>query len=215
NGFYLPLPIVVACAVLLRAAARLPERIEIAPAPSTFPLLVAAALAIFLAARIAALASSYRHPAWSRVETPAGSLMVLEPVAGASRGALVDLGRRVPAGGTIASFPEAGFFNWVLGRGNPLAQDQFFPGHLDSAAEEEAIARLRSRPPDAVVLVNVLTIGHGPTAFGRDYLPRLGSFLRERFSTAAVYGPNANPEPRIGDPDFFIEVRVPGAGAAR
>ncbi|MDQ5872400.1 MAG: hypothetical protein M3547_09390, partial [Acidobacteriota bacterium] len=215
SGFYLPLPIVVGCAVLLRAAARLPERIEIAPAPSTFPLLVAAALAIFLAARIAALASSYRHPAWTRVETPAGSLMVLEPVAGASRGALVDLGRRVPAGGTIASFPEAGFFNWVLGRGNPLAQDQFFPGHLDSAAEEEAIARLRNRPPDAVVLVNVLTIGHGPTAFGRDYLPRLGSFLRERFSTAAVYGPNANPEPRIGDPDFFIEVRVPGAGAAR
>jgi hypothetical protein len=141
--------------------------------------------------------------------------MVPEPVAGASRGALVDLARRVPEGGTIASFPEAGFFNWVLGRRNPLAQDQFFPGHLDRAAEEEAIGRLRSRPPDAVVFVNVLTIGHGPTAFGRDYLPRLGLFLRERFETAAVFGPNAGPDPRIGDPDFFIEVRVPAGAAAR
>lgn len=215
NGFYLPLPLLVGCAVLLRAAARLPGRIEVTPAPSTFPPLVAAALAIFLAARIAALASSYRHPAWSRVGTPAGSLMVLEPLAGASRGALIDLRRRVPAGGTIAGFPEAGFFNWVLGRRNPLAQDQFFPGHLDSAAEEEAIARMRSRPPDAVVLVNVLTIGHGPTAFGRDYLQRLGRLLDEEFRSAAVFGPNANPDPRIGDPDFFIEVRVPEARAAR
>jgi hypothetical protein len=215
SGFYLPLPIVVACAVLLRAAARLPGHIEVTPAPATFPRLVAAALAIFLVARIAALASSYRHPAWTRVDTPAGSLMVPEPVAGASRGALVDLARRVPEGGTIASFPEAGFFNWVLGRRNPLAQDQFFPGHLDRAAEEEAIGRLRSRPPDAVVFVNVLTIGHGPTAFGRDYLPRLGLFLRERFETAAVFGPNAGPDPRIGDPDFFIEVRVPAGAAAR
>lgn len=214
NGFYLPLPIVVACAILLRTAARLPALIEVTPAPATFPRLVAAALAIFLAARIAALASSYRHPAWTRVDTPAGSLMVPEPVAGASRGALVDLSARVPAGGTIAGFPEAGFFNWVLGRRNPLAQDQFFPGHLDRAAEEEAIGRLRSRPPDAVVLVNVLTIGHGPTAFGRDYLPRLGRFLREKFRTAAVFGPAQDPDPRIGDPDFFIEVRVPAGEAA-
>jgi hypothetical protein len=63
--------------------------------------------------------------------------------------------------------------------------------------------------------VYVLTIGHGPTAFGRDYLPRLGLFLRERFETAAVFGPNAGPDPRIGDPDFFIEVRVPAGAAAR
>ena len=215
NGFYLPLPIVVGCAVLLRGASRLPRRIHVTPTPSPFPRLVAAALAIFLAARIAALATAYRHPAWTRVDTPAGSLMVPEPVAGASRGALADLGARVPAGGTIAGFPEAGFFNWALDRPNPLAQDQFFPGHLDSAAEEEVIARLRGRPPGAVVLVNVLTIGHGPTAFGRDYLQRLGRFLDEEFRTAAVFGPGAAPPPRIGDRDFFVEVRVPAEGAAR
>lgn len=214
NGFYLPLPIVVGCVVLLRAAGRLPARIEVAPAPATFPRLVAAALAIFLAARIAALTSSYRHSAWTRVETPSGSLMVPEPVAGATRAALGDLAARVPAGGTIASFPEAGFFNWVLGRANPLAQDQFFPGHLDAAAEEEAIKRLKSRPPDAVVLVNVLTIGHGPTAFGRDYLRELGRVVLERFRAAVSFGPGAGADPSIGDRDFFIEVRVPAERAA-
>ncbi len=214
NGFYLPLPIVVACALLLRSAARLSARIEVTPPPSTFPRLAAAALAIFLAARIASLATSYRHPAWTRVNTPAGSIMVPEPVARPSREALLDLAARVPAGGTIAGFPEGGFFNWVLGRRNPLAQDQFFPGHLDAAAEEEAIRRLRSRAPDAVVLANVLTIGHGPTAFGRDYLPQLGRVLREDFRSAAAFGPGAGPDPRIGDPDFFIEVRVPAGEAA-
>ncbi len=215
NGFYLPLPMLVASVLLLRAAARVPSRVEVAPRPESFPRLVAAALAIFLAVRIASLASIYRHPAWSRVDTPAGSVLVPEPVAGATRGALADLAGRVPPGGTIAGFPEVGFFHWVLGRKNPLAQDQFFPGHLDRAAEEEAIGRLRSRPPQAVVFVNVLTIGHGPTAFGRDYLQRLGGFVDEEFRTAAVFGPGATPRPRIGDRDFFIEVRVPRARAGR
>ena len=215
NGFYLPLPILVGCVLLLRAAAALAERIGVAPAPSTFPALVAAALAVFLGARIASLASIYRHPAWSRVDTPVGSVIVPEPVAGATRSALADLARRVPPGGTIAGFPEVGFFQWVLDRKNPLAQDQFFPGHLDRAAEEEAIGRLRSRPPKAVVFVNVLTIGHGPTAFGRDYLERLGGFVDEEFRTAAVFGPGATSRPRIGDRDFFVEVRVPRAPAGR
>ncbi|HVE65248.1 MAG TPA: hypothetical protein VNC59_01610 [Thermoanaerobaculia bacterium] len=214
NGFYLPLPMVVGSAVLLRAAARLPGRIEVTPPPFPLPRLVAAALAIFLAARIAALAAAYRHPAWTEVDTPAGSLMVTEPVAGAFRAALADLRARVRAGGAIATFPEAGIFNWVLDRRNPLAQDQFFPGHLDAAAEEDSIARLRAGPSDAVVLLNVLTIGHGRTAFGRDYLQSLGRFLDEEYRTAAVFGPGATARPRIGDRDFFIEVRVPGRGAA-
>ena len=109
----------------------------------------------------------------------------------------------------MTGFPETGFLNWTLGRRNPLAQDQFYPGHLDPAAEEEAIARLARDPPDAVVYVDVLTIGHGPSAFGRDYLRRLDGSVRDHFVAAASYGPGAGPGPRIGDPDFFIEIRVP------
>jgi hypothetical protein len=209
NGFYLPLPLLVASVLLLRASDRLPGRLAVSPAPAAFPRLVAAGLALFLASRVAALTLLYRHPAWSRVATPAGSLFVAEPVAGATRAALADLAGRVPEGGGMTGFPETGFFNWTLGRRNPLAQDQFFPGHLDPAAEDEAIARLERDPPEAVVYVDVLTIGHGRAAFGKDYLERLDRYVREHFAPAASYGPGAGPEPRIGDSNFFIEIRVP------
>ena len=209
NGFYLPLPLLVTAALLLRAAGRLPATWAPPPAAAVFGRLVAAAFVVFVAIRVGALFLHFRHPAWSRVSTPAGPLFVTEPVAGATRAALVDLARRVPEGGAMTGFPETGFLNWTLGRRNPLAQDQFFPGHLDSVAEEEVIARLAAAPPDAVVFVDVLTIGHGPAAFGRDYLQRLDRFVRERFEPAASFGPGAGPAPRIGDPDFFVEIRVP------
>ena len=130
---------------------------------------------------------------------------------GAIRKTLADLSRRVPAGGAIAGYPETGFFNWVLDRKNPLRQDQFFPGHLDRAAEAEAIERLRRNPPEAVVYVNVLTVGHGRVALGKDYLAALDGFVRENFPRVAAFGPGARPDARIGDPDFFIEVRAPAA----
>ncbi len=211
NGFYLPLPLLLSVALLCNAAYRVPDRIDVSPRPTAFPRLVAASLAVFLGARLVALALLYRSPAWSRVATPAGSLFVPEPVAGATRGTLEDLSRRVPAGGAIAGFPETGIFNWVLDRKNPLRQDQFFPGHLDAAAEAEAIERLRRNPPEAVVFVNVLTVGHGRVALGKDYLAALDGFVRERFPRAAAFGPGAGPDARIGDPDFFIEVRAPAA----
>jgi hypothetical protein len=212
NGFYLPLPLLLSVALLCNAAARVPDRIDVSPRPTSFPRLVAASLAVFLGARLVALALLYRSPAWSRVPTPAGSLFVPEPVAGAARGTLEDLSRRVPAGGAIAGFPETGIFNWVLDRKNPLRQDQFFPGHLDAGAEAEAIERLRRNPPEAVVYVNVLTVGHGRVALGKDYLAALDGFVRENFPRVAAFGPGARPDARIGDPDFFIEVRAPAAG---
>jgi hypothetical protein len=214
NGFYLPLPLLLTTAVLLRASAGVPARLDSSPRPAAFPGLVAASLLLYLGARVFALTLLYRHPSWSRVSTPAGDLFVPEPVAGATRGALAELARRVPPGGTIAGFPEPGIFNWALDRRNPLAQDQFFPGHLDAAAETEAIERLRRNPPDAVVFVNVLTVGHGAVALGRDYLADLDRFVRDRFPRAAAFGPGARPEARVGDPGFFIEVRAP-AGRER
>jgi hypothetical protein len=208
NGFYLPLPLLVTAVLLFRGADRLSASAAILPPPAAFSRLVAAALGLFLVSRTASLTLLYRHPAWSLVATPAGSLFVPEPVAGATRAALFDLARRVPPGGAMTGFPETGIFNWTLGRRNPLAQDQFFPGHLDEAAENEAIDRLRRDPPEAIVYVDVLTVGHGRTAFGKDYLARLDGFVRGNFPPAASYGPGARPGARIGDPDFFIEIRV-------
>ncbi len=204
SAFLLPLPLLLALAALARLADRA------APALGAgLPGLVTAALAVFACARGVDLARVFRADGWSRVSTPAGAVWLTEPVAAATHAALQDLEARVPAGGTLTGFPEGGFFNYVLALRNPLAQDQFFPGHLDASAEAEAVARLSGHPPDAVLYANVLAVGHGSVRFGRDYLTDLDRFARERFEAAAAYGPGAGPEPRIGDPQFFVEIRVP------
>jgi hypothetical protein len=35
--------------------------------------------------------------------------------------------------------------------------------------------------------------------------------VRARTRVAAIYGPGARDEARVGDPGFFVEVRVPAA----
>ena len=204
NAFFLPLPAVVACAALWRGAEKAAPKVG-----DALPALVSSALAVFLLFRLAALADAYRRPGWTNVATPAGSVVLPEPIAGTTRLALRDLEARVAPRGTLAGFPEAGFFNFVLGLSNPLPLEQFFPGHLDAAGESRIIARLERRPPDAVVLINVHAVGEGARAFGKDYLPLLDRAIHRDFSLAAAFGPGASPGERIGDPDFFIEVRVP------
>ena len=117
--------------------------------------------------------------------------------------------RASPPAGAWPAFPEAGFFEYVLGLRSPFSTEQFFPGHLDGAGEARAIALLRQRPPDVLLFANVLAVGEGQRAFGTDYLRRLDAAAREGFATVAIYGPGARPDARIGDPDFFVELRVP------
>ncbi len=204
-AFYLPLPAVVAAAGIFDLLDRSARSAGLA----ALPRLTTGAFALFLGFRIADLETIYRSPAWSKLETPAGSLYLPEPYAAASRSALADLSRRTSAGGTVVGFPEIGFLQYVLGRSNPLAEDQFFPGHLDSRAEDLAIRSIEEHPPDAFVYVNVLTAGHGATAFGTDYLERLDDAVRRISHPVSSFGPGARPEERIGDPGFFIEVREP------
>ena len=148
---------------------------------------------------------------WEPVETPAGSLWLPAPLGAATAAALADLDSRLPASGTLAGFPEAGFYNYVLGRKNPLRLEQFFPGHLDAAAERETAEILLRTPPDAVLLANVLAVGEGSRAFGTDYLRELDAAARSRFERAAIFGPGASGAARIGDPGFFVEILVPRA----
>ena len=208
GSFFLPLPIVVAVAGVFALADR--------AAPSLgrdLPRVVGAALTLFLASRCVTVARFYRQPGWSRVSTPAGDVWLPEPAAGATRGALEHLRARVPPGGLVTGFPEAGFFDYTLGFRNPLWLEQFFPGRLDAAGEDRVIAALSARPPAALVYANVLAVGEGQRAFGADYLRRLDAAARSAFRAEAAYGPGARPGARIGDPEFFVEIRVP-AGAA-
>ncbi len=207
-AFFLPLPLVAAQAGLFGAADRAAAAIGRA-----LPRLVAAALVVFALFRGVALRDFHRGRPWARVGTPAGSVILPEPVAGATAGALAALARS-PGARTIAGFPEAGFFAYVLGRRNPFREEQFFPGNLDADGERRAAALLAARPPDALVRANVLAIGEGAPAFGRDYYPALDAAARARFHLAGAFGPGAGPDARIGDPQFFVEVDLPGAGAA-
>lgn len=205
DAFFLPLPILVAAAGLFGIADRAAARIG-----GALPRLAASSLAVFLAFRLLAMVDLYRRVGWGRVQTPAGSLSVPEPVADATAAAIEDLAR-LPAGATIAGFPEAGFFNYVLGKRSPFWLEQFFPGHLDEAGEARAVALLDEKPPDAIVFANVLAVGEGARAFGQDYLERLHEAVRSRYRTASIHGPGARPGARIGDPGFFVEVAVPRA----
>jgi hypothetical protein len=197
----------VACAALWRAAEKASGSIG-----PTLPALVTGSLAVLLGFRVLVLADVYRRPGWARVATPAGSVWLTEPVAWTTSLALQDLARRPLPTRTLAGFPEGGFFHYVLGLKNPLPADQFFPGRFDRSGEGELVRRLEQVPPDAVVLVNVHAVGEGARAFGKDYLVELGSVIERDFRFASAYGPGARPGARIGDPSFFIEVRVPAAG---
>jgi hypothetical protein len=221
GAFFLPLPLVVCAAGLFAAGDRLSG--VIGPA---LPRLITAALAVFLASRAAAVALSYRSgepgSGWSAVRTPVGTLWLREPEGSTTRAALAtlsdlaDLERSKGGGGTLAGFPESGFFAYALDLRNPFWLEQFFPGRLDAAGEERAIALLRSRPPEVLLYANVLAVGEGQRVFGTDYLRRLDAAAREGSATVAIYGPGARPGARIGDPDFFVELRRPAlAGASR
>lgn len=205
DAFFLPLPIVVAAAGLFGAADRA------APAlGDMLPRLAAAALAVFLAFRLAAMADFYRGLHWTPVATPAGTLRLPGPVADATVGTLGELAR-LPPGATLAGFPEAGFFNYVLARRNPFWLEQFFPGHLDARGEARAVAVLEADPPDALLFANVLAVGEGARVFGQDYLGGLAAAARARYRPAAAFGPGAGPGAAIGDPQFFVEIALPNS----
>ncbi len=203
DAFFLPLPLVVAAAGLFGLADRHgPE------AGRALPRLAAAALTVFFLFRTLALTDLYRGTVWDLVTTPAGNLRLREPVAGATSAAVAALDR-LPPRATIAGFPETGFFNYVLARPNPFWLEQFFPGRLDAAGEARAVALLEARPPDAVIRANVLAVGEGAPAFGRDYLEALDAAVRVRYRTSSAFGPGAGEGARIGDPQFFVEIAVP------
>jgi hypothetical protein len=68
-----------------------------------------------------------------------------------------------------------------------------------------------------IVMINALAVGEGFRAFGKDYSRHLGDFLSTWSQPVATFGPAPAPEARIGDPQFFIQVRVPvsRAGSGR
>ena len=59
----------------------------------------------------------------------------------------------------------------------------------------------------------MLAVGEGARVFGEDYLMELDRTVRALSHTLSIHGPGARPGARIGDPGFFVEIRVPNATA--
>ncbi|MBK9966189.1 MAG: hypothetical protein IPP07_15310 [Holophagales bacterium] len=139
------------------------------------------------------------------LETPRGALRLGSDRAEAFGGAMSWISARARPGDTLAAFPEAGLLNFALGLPNPLRQDQILPGHLDAAAEEATVARLRERRPRFVVLANQPSAAFGPESFGRDYATSLWAAVLDGWRLAATFGA-AWPADPVGSGPFFIRV---------
>jgi hypothetical protein len=151
-----------------------------------------------------------------RLDTSAGSLRLPWKEANAIAGTLDYFASRARLGDRLASFPEAGFFNFVTGLPNSLRQEQIFPGVLGGGREAEAIARLLATRPRFVLLANRPTPEFGRRAFGDDYAAGLWSTVEGGYSLAATFGNAADGAP-IGARRFFIRVYEPNpplAGSA-
>jgi len=206
----LPLPPLLAMAGVLAADLLAPHLHD--PGGFRFRLAVlAAAFAGLFLFRVGALAWG---PHVERLDTPAGSVRLPWKEANAIAGTLDYLAARARPGDRLASFPEAGFFNFVTGLPNPMREEEIFPGVLGGGREAEATARLLASRPRFVLLANRPTPEFGPRAFGDDYAAGLWSAVESHYSLAATFG-NAAEGARIGARRFFIRIYEPGPGIAR
>ena len=205
----LPLPPLLATAGVLAADLLAPRLRDPGGFRCRFAVLAAALAGLYLC-RLGALAWG---PQIVRVDTPSGSLRLPWKEANAVAGALDYLAGRARPGDRLASFPEAGFFNFVNGLPNPLREEEIFPGVLGGGREAEATARLLASLPRFVLLANRPTPEFGPRAFGGDYATGLWSAVEDHYSLAAAFGNAAESAP-VGARRFFIRIYEPDPGSA-
>jgi len=206
----LPLPLLLATAGVLAADLLAPRLRDPGGFRGRLAVLAVALSGLYLC-RLGALAWG---PHIVRVDTPSGSLRLPWKEASAVAGTLDYLAGRARPGDRLASFPEAGFFNFVTGLPNPMREEEIFPGVLGGGREAEATARLLASRPRFVLLANRPTPEFGPRAFGDDYAAGLWSAVEDHYSLAATFGNAAEGAP-IGARRFFIRIYEPDPGPAR
>jgi hypothetical protein len=152
-------------------------------------------------------------PTMEEVQTAAGGLRLPRREAAATRDALAHLAAHARAGDALASFPEAGFFNFVAGLRNPLRQEQLFPGTFDERTERQATGRLIASRPRFILLANRPTPEFGARSFGVDYATTLWAAIEAHYDLGASFGP-APPWAGVGSRLFFVHLYEPLAEPA-
>jgi hypothetical protein len=154
-----------------------------------------------------------------RLETSAGPLRLPARQALPISNALEFLKDHSQPGETMASFPESGFFNFIVALKNPLREDQIMPGQLDSQSEQVVADQLATDGPRYVMLTNRPTGEFGAIAFGRDYASEVWGSVESHYSLAGTFG--SFPTAPVGAASFFVRiyerssVRRPGLLLAR
>jgi hypothetical protein len=197
----LPIPLLLASAAVLAGDVLAPRLRD----PGSFRRHLAA-LAVGLAALyLSRLGLAAWGPHIVPLETAAGSLRLPWKEAYAIEGTLDYLAAHARPGDRLASFPEAGFFNFVTGLRNPLREEEIFPGVLDPNRERQAARRLLASRTRFVLLANRPTGEWGARAFGDDYAVTLWQTVEDHYTFVASFG-NAGDDARIGGRRFFIRV---------
>jgi hypothetical protein len=200
----LPLPLLAATACVLAfdgLGARLPD-------PPVFRRRLAAVLAAAAALYLYQLGRIDWGEHMTRVETPAGALRLRFGEAVAVGETLDYLASHARPGDTLATFPEAGFFNFVTGLRNPLREEQVFPGVLDAERGLAAARRLALARPRFILLCNRPTREYGAVRFGADYAFALGRRIERLYVPTEAFG-LARPLARVGARRFFIRLYEP------
>ena len=105
----------------------------------------------------------------------------------------------------IAVLPEGNDLAFLTGRRINFRHQVLIPGFLTEQDERDAIDALEKGGVRYILIANRPMREFGATAFGEDFYMTLGGYIRENFETVAVFGGQGSPEPRIGEPKFFIK----------
>lgn len=123
------------------------------------------------------------------VTGPVGTVMARADQGGPFLAALAHVRAHTQPGDAIVAAPVEDTFYLFSGLDNVLKEDQLFWGYLTTPAEQQAaIRRLEARRVRYVLVSSYEEARH---AFGVDYMPLLGNWVKQRCRPVAAYGTRA------------------------
>jgi 4-amino-4-deoxy-L-arabinose transferase-like glycosyltransferase len=138
------------------------------------------------------------------VKTTRGTIIAIPELGIAFDEAIQFINRETGPADPVAVVPEGTSLNFFTDRPNPLREEITTPGYLNAEQEERAINQLIESNTRLILVTNRATPEFGRGIFGKDYCERLMQWIDENFEQHAMFGPDHDPNLRIGGRTFFI-----------
>jgi hypothetical protein len=188
-GFYLSIPAILACAVVLTRDFPIAvfRRFGVySPAYYGGVVMLAALAATHLTASVKTARQVYR-PSAPSITTPEGTLPMLGLYAGSVDRVVQDL-IVYAQDKSVVVLPEGAALTFLAGAKNPLGVHSFTPLDLVGAYDEKGIiGRLNRAQPDFIVLNSRDVTEYGKTALGLDYGQALMNWVEEHYDVFQGY----------------------------